>query len=100
MLSLCPIKQIKLTKDCELTDELVLHLALRHDVPLRSVELLARKYPLCLTTPNPTGIYACHVVCKYSALPAVLKFFVIENAYATGLQDPEGKAPIHYVGEF
>jgi len=39
-------------------------------------------------------------VCKYSALPAVLKFFVIEKAYATGLQDPEGKAPIHYVGEF
>ena len=41
MLSLCLIKQIKLTKDCELTDELVLHLALRHDAPLRSVELLA-----------------------------------------------------------
>jgi hypothetical protein len=33
-------------------------------------------------------------------LPTVLEFLVSENAHAAGVQDPEGKAPIHYVGEF
>jgi len=64
MLSLCPIEQIKIGKDREVTDESVLHLALCHGAPLRSVELLTLKYPLCLTMPNLTRMYACHVVCK------------------------------------
>ena len=100
MLSLRPIEQIEIDETLKITDKSILHLALRHDAPLRSVELLALKYPLCLTTPDPTGKYACHVACEYGASPAVLEFLVLENAHAAGLQDPEGKAPIHYVGEF
>jgi len=100
MLSLIPIEQIEIGKKGGITEESVLHFALRYAAPLRLVKLLALKYPLCLTMPDPTGKYACHVACKYGALPTVLEFLVSKNSHAAGLQDPEGKAPIHYVGEF
>jgi hypothetical protein len=101
MLSLIPIKQIEIDKKGGLiTEESVLHFALRYAAPLHLVKLLALKYPLCLTMSDPTGKYACHVACKYGALPSVLEFLVRENAHAAGIQDPEGKTPIHYVGEF
>ena len=100
ILSLIPIEKIEIDKKGGITEESVLHFALRYAAPLRLVKLLALKYPLCLTMPDPTGKYACHVACKYGALPTVLEFLVSENAHAAGVQDPEGKAPIHYVGEF
>ena len=100
LLSLIPIEQIEIDEKHKITEESVLHFALRYAAPLRLVKLLALKYPLCLTMPDPTGKYACHVACKYGALPTVLEFLVSENAHAAGVQDPEGKAPIHYVGEF
>jgi len=100
MLSLHPVEQIEIDEECKTTDKPVLHLALRHDAPLCSVEHLALKYPLCLTTPDPTGKYACHVTCKYDTSPAMLEFLVLENAHAASFQDPWGKAPIHYVREF
>jgi hypothetical protein len=100
MLSLIPIEQIEIDEKHKITEESVLHFALRYAAPLRLVKLLALKYPLCLSMPDPTGKYACHVACKYGALPTVLEFLVSRNAHAAGVQDPEGKAPIHYVGEF
>ena len=83
-----------------MTEESVFHLALRFATPFCLVKLPALKYPLCLMMPDLTGKYACHDACKYGALPTVLEFLVRENAQAAGVQDPEGKAPIHYVGEF
>ena len=100
MLSLIPIEKIEIDNKGFITEESVLHFALRYAAPLRLIKPLVRKYPLCLTMPDPTGKYACHVACKYGALPTVLEFLVNENAHAAGVQDPEGKAPIHYVGEF
>ena len=100
MLSLIPIEQIIIDEKHKISEESVLHFALRYAAPLRLVKLLALKYPMCLTMPDPTGKYACHVACKYGALPTVLEFLVSRNAHAAGVQDPEGKAPIHYVGEF
>ncbi|KAL3800766.1 hypothetical protein ACHAW5_002480 [Stephanodiscus triporus] len=100
MLTLKPNEKIEIDKKGGVTDQYVLHFALRYAPPLRLVKLLALRYPLCLTMPDPTGKYACHVACKYGALPTVIEFLVSENAHAAGVQDPEGKAPIHYVGEF
>ncbi|KAL3817330.1 hypothetical protein ACHAXA_003953 [Cyclostephanos tholiformis] len=100
LLSVIPVDQIQIDKKGKITDESVLHFALRYGAPLRLVKLLALKYPLCLTMPDPTGKYACHVACKYGADPDVLEFLVTKNSHAACVQDPEGKAPIHYVGEF
>jgi hypothetical protein len=100
MLSSIPIEKIEIDKKGGITDQYVLQFALRYAPPLRLVKLLALKYPLCLTMPDPTGKYACHVACKYGALPTVIEYLVSENSHAAGVQDPEGKAPIHYVGEF
>ena len=72
---------------------------LRHAAPPRLVKLLALRYPLCLLMPDPAWKRACHAACEYSASPVVMEFLVGENAHAAGVQDPEGKAPIHYVGE-
>jgi hypothetical protein len=100
MLASTAIDQIEIDKKNTITDESVLHFALRFSAPLRLVKLLALKYPLCLTKPDSTGKYACHVACKYGADPDVLEFLVTKNSHAASVQDPEGKAPIHYVGEF
>ncbi|KAL3817329.1 hypothetical protein ACHAXA_003952 [Cyclostephanos tholiformis] len=100
VLSSTPVDQIEIDNKHQITDESVLHFALRYGVPLRLVRLLALRYPLCLTMPDPTGKYACHVACKYGSDPDVLEFLVTKNSHAASVQDPEGKAPIHYVGEF
>ncbi|KAL7428676.1 hypothetical protein ACHAXH_000887 [Discostella pseudostelligera] len=83
-----------------ITESCVVHFALRHGAPLNIIQLLAVKYPRCLTTPDPTGKYACHVACKYGAVFPVVEFLVRMNKYLAGIPDPSGKAPIHYVGEF
>jgi hypothetical protein len=57
------------------------------------------RYPLCLSMPDPAWKRAFHVACDYSASPVVMEFLVGKNAHAAGVQDPEGKALIHYVGE-
>jgi hypothetical protein len=100
MLFSTPIDQIEIDKKNRITDQFVLHFALRFGAPLRLVKLLALKYPKCLTSPDSTGKYACHVACKYGADPGVLEFLVTKNSHAASVQDPEGKAPIHYVGEY
>lgn len=83
-----------------ITDDSILQFALRYKAPLRIIKLFAVRYPQCLTRPDSTGKYACHVAAKYSAAPNVMEYLVHENKFAAGVQDPQGKTPIHYVGEF
>ena len=83
-----------------ITESCVVHFALRHGAPLNIVRLLDLKYPRCLTMPDSTGKYACHVACKYGAMFPVVEYLVHKNKLFAGVQDPSGKAPIHYVGEF
>mmetsp|Transcript_20068 Transcript_20068/g.34538 ORF Transcript_20068/g.34538 Transcript_20068/m.34538 type:complete len:182 (+) Transcript_20068:83-628(+) len=83
-----------------ITDESILQFALRYRVPLHIVKILASRYPRCLTRPDSTGKFCCHVAAKYGATPNVMDFLVSMNKHAAGVQDPEGKAPIHYVAEF
>ena len=83
-----------------ITEESILQFALRYRAPLHIVKLLALRYPRCLTRPDSTGKFSCHVAAKYGATPNVMDYLVCENKYAAGVQDPLGKAPIHYVGEF
>ena len=83
-----------------ITEESVLHFALRYRAPLHIIKLLAQVYPLCLTRPDCTGKYAIHVACKYGSLPNVVEYLVSRNKHAAGVQDPVGKTAIHYVAEF
>lgn len=83
-----------------ITEESILQFALRYRAPLHIVKLLALRYPLCLTRPDSTGKFSCHVAAKYSATPNVMDYLVSKNKYAAGVQDPLGKTPIHYVAEF
>ena len=83
-----------------ISESCIVHFALRHGAPLYIVQLLALKFPRCLTTPDPTGKYTCHVACKYGAMFPVVEYLVHNNIHLAGVQDPSGKAPIHYVGEF
>lgn len=83
-----------------ISESCVLHFALRHGAPLNIVRLLDLKYPRCLTMPDPTGKYACHVACKYGAMFPVVDYLVQKCNFLAGVQDPSGKTPIHYVGEF
>lgn len=79
----------------------ILMFALRHNPPFEIIKLLAFRYPECLTWPDySTGMYAIHVAAKFGAAPSIMKFLADENEHAAGVQDPSGKAPIHYVGEF
>mmetsp|Transcript_34359 Transcript_34359/g.61678 ORF Transcript_34359/g.61678 Transcript_34359/m.61678 type:complete len:273 (+) Transcript_34359:152-970(+) len=83
-----------------ITEESILQFALRYRAPLHIVKLLALRYPRCLTRPDSTRKFSCHVAAKYGATPNVMDYLVCDNKYAAGVQDPLGKAPIHYVGEF
>ena len=74
--------------------------ALRYRSPLHIIKLFALRYPRCLTHPDPTGKYATHVAAKYGSMPNVMEYLVKKNVHAAGVQDPRGKAPIHYVAEF
>ena len=94
-----PIEQIEKDEKHRITEESVFHLALRFATPFCLVKLPALKYPLCLMMLDLTGKYTCHITCKYGTLPTVLEFLMRENSHAAGVQDPEGKAPIRYVGE-
>ena len=78
----------------------VVQFALRYNAPLHIIKLLAHRFPKCLTRPDSTGKYACHVAGKYGAMPNVMEYLIEENRDAAGVQDPAGKAPIHYVAEF
>jgi len=78
----------------------ILQFALRYRTPLHILKLFALRYPRCLTHPDPTGKYATHVAAKYGSMPNVMEFLVKKNVHAAGVQDPLGKAPIHYVAEF
>jgi hypothetical protein len=81
-------------------EDSIVHFALRYRAPLNIIKLLAKRYPLCITRPDATGKFACHVAAKYGAEPMVMEYLVRNNKHAAGVQDPLGKAPIHYVGEF
>jgi len=100
ILSTSSIDWINIDEKGVITDECILQFALRYDAPLHVVKLLALRYPKCLTSPDSTGKYSCHVAAKYGASPEVMEFLLCENAYAAGVEDPLGKCPIHYVAEF
>lgn len=100
ILSSSSIDWINIDEKGVITEESILQFALRYRAPLHIVKLLALRYPRCLTRPDSTGKFSCHVAAKYGATPNVMDYLVCENKYAAGVQDPLGKAPIHYVGEF
>ena len=82
-----------------ITDCSVVHFALRYRAPLHIIKLLAKCYPLCLTRPDCTGKFAVHVACKYGSPPNIMEYLISENKLAAGVQDPEGKTPVHYLAE-
>lgn len=100
ILSSSSIGWIEIDEKDIITDESIVHFALRYTAPLHIIKLLALRYPRCLSRPDSTGKYACHVAAKYGAMPSVMGYLVCKNQYVAGVQDPLGKAPIHYVGEF
>ena len=100
ILSSGPIDWIQIDEKGIITEESILHFALRYTAPLHIVKLLAARFPRCLCRPDSTGKYACHVAAKYGAMPNVMEYLVYKNQFVAGIQDPLGKAPIHYVGEF
>lgn len=82
-----------------ITSEIILHFATRFQAPLRIVSLLARIYPMSLTSADATGRYPIHVASKWSATPDVIAFLIKANPSVVGVQDSLGKTPMHYVGE-
>ncbi|KAL7543438.1 hypothetical protein ACHAXR_012964 [Thalassiosira sp. AJA248-18] len=93
-------QQIEIDEKGVITEESILQFALRYRAPIHIIKLFALRYPLCLTKPDPTGKFACHVAAKYGSMPNVIEYLVCKNKSAAAVQDPLGKAPIHYVAEF
>ncbi|KAL9179508.1 hypothetical protein ACHAXT_008798 [Thalassiosira profunda] len=87
------VERIEIDDQGIINEESILHFALRYNAPLEIVRLLAKK-------PDSTGKFACHVAGKYGATPIVMEYLISRNKAAAGVQDPQGKAPIHYVAEF
>mmetsp|Transcript_18546 Transcript_18546/g.29108 ORF Transcript_18546/g.29108 Transcript_18546/m.29108 type:complete len:323 (-) Transcript_18546:171-1139(-) len=83
-----------------ITENVVLHFALRFQAPLRTVSLLSKVYPSSITSPDASGRYPIHVACKWSATPNVVNYLVRLNSSACGVQDSFGKTPMHYVAEY
>mmetsp|Transcript_12996 Transcript_12996/g.28211 ORF Transcript_12996/g.28211 Transcript_12996/m.28211 type:complete len:297 (+) Transcript_12996:138-1028(+) len=100
LLSSGSVDWIKIDEKGIITEESIVQFALRYRAPLHIIKLLDLRYPRCLTRPDSTGKFACHVASKYSATPNVMEYLVSKNKYAAGIQDPAGKTPIHYVAEF
>eukprot|EP01083_Nonionella_stella_P002749 7897_1 len=94
------IEWIEIDEKGIINEDSILQFALRYRAPLYIIKLLALRYPRCLTRPDSTGKYACHVAAKYGAMPNVIEYLVNKNKCAAGVQDPDGKTPIHYVSEF
>lgn len=94
------IEWVKIDEKGVITEESILQFALRYSAPIHIVELLALRYPRCLTRPDSTGKFSCHVAAKYASPPNVMDFLVCKNPSAAGIQDPFGKCPIHYVAEY
>jgi hypothetical protein len=83
-----------------ITENIVLHFALRFQAPLRTVSLLSKLYSSSITSPDASGRYPIHVACKWSSTPDVINYLVRLNSSACGVQDNFGKTPMHYVAEF
>jgi len=83
-----------------ITENTVVHFAVRFQAPLRTVSLLSKLYPSSITTRDASGRYPIHVACKWSATPDVINYLVRLNSSACGVQDSLGKTPMHYVAEF
>ena len=68
--------------------------------PLDIVKLIARRYPQCLTSADPSGKLACHVACKYGSSAGVVDYLINMNKHSAEATDHQGKCPVHYVAEF
>ena len=83
-----------------ITEEIIVHFAVRFQAPLRTVSLLSELYPSSITSTDSSGRYPIHVACKWSATPDVINHLVGLNPAACGIQDNIGKTPMHYFAEF
>lgn len=83
-----------------ITENVVVHFALRFQAPLRTVSLLNKLYPSSIASQDASGRYPIHVACKWSATPDVITHLVHSNPSACGVQDFFGKTPMHYLAEF
>ena len=82
------------------TQDIVIHFAVRFQSPLRTVLLLSRHFPSSLEQSDATGRYPIHVAAKWGAMPDVIEFLIRTNPAAAGVQDDLGKTPMHYVAEY
>jgi len=83
-----------------ITENVVVHFAVRFQAPLRTVSLLSKLYPSPIKSQDASGRYPIHVACKWSATPDVINYLIRLNSSACGVQDKFGKTPMHYVAEF
>ena len=82
------------------TEDIVIHFAVRFQAPLQIVSFLANLYPQSLEQSDATGRFPVHVASKWGAAPDVIHFLIRSNPVAAGIQDDLGKTPMHYVAEF
>lgn len=83
-----------------ITEDIIVHFAVRFQAPLRTVSLLTRFYPSSVSSPDASGRYPIHVACKWSATPNVISHLIRLNSSACDVQDDLGKTPMHYFAEF
>eukprot|EP00970_Alexandrium_tamarense_P000895 scaffold103_cov193-Alexandrium_tamarense.AAC.26 len=82
------------------TPEIVVHFAARFRAPLRTISILASRYPISLDSSDATGRYPVHVASKWGATPDVIHFLIQTNPIAAGIRDDLGKTPMHYIAEY
>jgi hypothetical protein len=82
-----------------LPEEHILHLACQHQAPPRILELLAKKFPVSVRTPEKKGRFPLHIACAKGLKPKSIQFLINSCSAAAGVQDDYGKTPLHYVCE-
>jgi len=82
------------------TEDVIVHFAVRFQAPLRIITLLSSAYAESLSSPDAAGRYPIHVAAKWGAAPDIIQFLIKSNPSVAGLPDHSGKTAMHYVGEF
>jgi len=82
------------------TEDIIVHFAVRFQAPLRIVTLLSSAYADSLSNPDAAGRYPIHVAAKWGAPPDVIQFLIKSNPSVAGLPDDSGRTPMSYIGEF
>eukprot|EP00985_Skeletonema_marinoi_P006704 scaffold2911_cov73-Skeletonema_marinoi.AAC.5 len=75
--------------------QLLLHTALRSNVRLGSIKLLAKGNPSAIRTFDRRGVIPLHIACQHHKSPSIIKYLVGLDATTLDAVDQEGNTALH-----